>query len=57
MTLWGCFHLMQFELEVMVNIGRGVRVLKSGLTFGNPLIIHQNFLDYKFEHERHLFIT
>ena len=39
MTLWGCLHLMQFELEVVVDIGRGGRVLKSGLTFGNPLII------------------
>ena len=33
---------MQFELKVVVNIGDGVRVLKSGLTFANPLIVRTN---------------
>ena len=37
MALWGCFHLMEFEFEFVVYFGRGGRVLKSGLTFANPL--------------------
>ena len=30
---------MQFDFEVVVDFGGGERVLKSGLTFANPLII------------------
>ena len=39
MTLWGCLYLMEFEFEFVIYFGHGGRVLKSGLTFANPLIM------------------